>query len=172
MARRYFAYGSNLCATQMGARCPAAREGEPVALPGWRFIINQRGVATLVPDPAEQVWGLLWQLTPACERTLDRYEGVARGFYRKEEMEVGGEPALVYLAAEHRPGTPREGYLEGILNACAARGIDPAYLAGLRCWAGADTHSPSTHPTQSATRSVQSRPPSRFMRMSPPILYG
>lgn len=136
MRRRYFAYGSNLCAAQMARRCPQAREGELVILPGWRFIINQRGVATLVPDAAQQVWGLVWHLTSACEEALDRYEGVAGGFYRKDEIEVGGGVVLVYLAAEKRPGQPRTGYLEGILAACIARGIEPTYRASLEGWAG------------------------------------
>ncbi len=94
--RRYFAYGSNLCAAQMAARCPKALEEGVVELSGWRLIINGRGVATLVPDPEARVFGLVWRLTPACEAALDRHEGVARGVYRKAELEAGGAPALVY----------------------------------------------------------------------------
>jgi gamma-glutamylcyclotransferase (GGCT)/AIG2-like uncharacterized protein YtfP len=136
VTRRYFAYGSNLCAKQMTERCPAARERELVALPGWRFIINRRGVATLVPDAEEQVWGLVWHLTPACQAALDRYECVARGVYRRVEVEVGGEPALIYLAAEEQPRAPRKGYLEGIVNACELRGVDAQYRERLERWAG------------------------------------
>jgi uncharacterized protein len=135
MTKRYFAYGSNLCATQMANRCPAAREGELVALHGWRFIINRRGVATLVPDASERVWGLVWSLTSACERALDRYEGVAQGFYRKVELEVGSEPALVYLAAVDQPGLPRKGYLQGIQSACSLRSVDADYQIDLARWA-------------------------------------
>ena len=98
MRRRYLAYGSNLCLDQMRERCPAAETGPVVALPGWRFIINRRGVATLRPCPGGQAWGLVWQLTRECEATLDRYEGVAAGHYTKAEIEVGGSPALVYLS--------------------------------------------------------------------------
>ena len=132
--RRYFAYGSNLCAAQMAGRCPGAREGEAVELAGWRFVINRRGVAAIVPDPGARVFGLIWRLTPACEAALDRHEGVAKGVYRKEELEAGGAPALVYLAADTAPGAAREGYLERILRAAEVRGLDAAYRAELTRW--------------------------------------
>ena len=60
MRRRYLAYGSNLCPEQMRQRCPAAEPGEMAALDGWRFIINRRGVATLLPCPGGRAWGLIW----------------------------------------------------------------------------------------------------------------
>jgi AIG2-like family len=134
MTRCYFAYGSNLCAVQMGRRCPAAEEGEVAELAGWRFVINRRGVATVVPEPGARVLGLIWRLTPACEAALDRYEGVAKGVYRKEELEAGGAPALVYLAAETALGAPRDGYLECILRAAEVRGFDAEYRAELTRW--------------------------------------
>jgi hypothetical protein len=135
--RRYLAYGSNLCAEQMGRRCPAAVPGEVVRLEGWRFVINRDGFATLLPTPGAQAWGLVWQLTEACEAALDTYEGVETGEYRKVEWLVGTAPALVYLAAEQRPGPPRAGYLERILGGAAAFGLPAAYLAEIGAWAGA-----------------------------------
>jgi hypothetical protein len=50
-----------------------------VELPGWRFVINRRGVATLLPEPGACAAGLVWHLTTACEAALDKYEGVAGG---------------------------------------------------------------------------------------------
>jgi hypothetical protein len=134
MTRRYLAYGSNLCADQMARRCPAAKPGEVVELPGWRFVINRRGVATLLPDPGACAVGLVWHLTAACEAALDRYEGVADGLYRREEIAAGGAPALIYLAAETRPGMPRPGYLEGILAAAKARGLAEDRRAEIATW--------------------------------------
>ena len=131
--RRYLAYGSNLCAEQMARRCPAAVAGETVRLPGWRFIINRRGVATLLPERGAVACGAIWHLTPACEAALDVAEGVATGVYRKAEIEAGGAPALVYLAAETRPGAPRSGYLERILAACGRLGLPTEQIGS---WAG------------------------------------
>jgi hypothetical protein len=78
--------------------------------------------------------GAGWRLTPACEAALDRYEGVAKGVYRKEKLEAGGAPALVYLAADTAPGAPRDGYLECILRAAEVRGFDAEYRAELTRW--------------------------------------
>ena len=141
--RPYLAYGSNLCTDQMARRCPAAQPGEVVRLEGWRFIINREGFATLLPAAGALAWGLVWQLTPACEATLDTYEGVESGEYRKVEWRVGGMPTLVYLAAEERFGPPRPGYLERILAAAAGWGLPPAYVAELASWAGATEATPA-----------------------------
>ncbi len=159
--QRYFAYGSNLCAAQMAARCPGAREDGVVELAGWRFVINGRGVATLAPEPGARVFGLVWRLTPACEAALDRHEGVAKGAYRKAELEAGGAPALVYLAADTAPGAPRQGYPERILRAAEACGLDDAYRAELARWAclheenarhghGRQARAPAAHPPEPA----------------------
>ena len=135
MRRRYLAYGSNLCAEQMGRRCPAAVPAELVLLEDWRFIINREGFATLLPCPGARAHGLIWHLTPACEASLDIYEGVATGEYRKAEMPAGAGPALIYLAAEKNPGPPRPGYLERILRGGAEQGLPAGYLAELAGWA-------------------------------------
>jgi hypothetical protein len=132
----YAAYGSNLNFTQMKSRCPAAEPAGRFALDGWAFIINERGVATIVPATRSEVLGGLWRVTPACVRTLDRYEGVASGFYRKERATVVDErgvdrDVLVYLAAEARPGLPRPGYLEGILAGAGDFALPTHYLAFL-----------------------------------------
>jgi hypothetical protein len=60
-----------------------------------------RGVADCVYEPGSQCPGALWKITPACEAALDRYEGVAGGFYRKEYAElsgIDGETHLMYYA--------------------------------------------------------------------------
>ena len=132
--RRYFAYGSNMSASQMARRCPAAVADGLVTIPSWRFAINRRGVATLVPDAAKEVTGLIWRVTHACELSLDRHEGVNAGHYRKTYLEVSGGPVLAYLAADERPGVPRPGYLEGILDAAAALGVPSRYRDELAGW--------------------------------------
>lgn len=132
--RRYFAYGSNMSASQMARRCPGAVADGLVTIPGWRFVINRRGVATLVRDAEKETIGLVWQLTPACELSLDRYEGVKSGIYRKADLEIASGPILAYLAADERFGAPRQGYLEGILTAAKSLGISSAYREELASW--------------------------------------
>ena len=83
------------------------------------------GVASVVPDPGKEVQGLLWKITPRCERSLDFYEGYPN-LYGKEEIKVQtekGEVAkvAVYIMNEpyqSQPALPSEFYLKGILDGC------------------------------------------------------
>jgi len=135
LPRRYFAYGSNIVARQMTHRCPAARAIGPARLDGWRFRIMTRGFATILPDPAAHVLGVLWELTPACEAALDRYEGVHRGLYAKRELPIDGCDTLVYVASDLDAGVPKPGYLEAIITAAVEREFAADYVAAeLRVW--------------------------------------
>ncbi|WP_439813842.1 gamma-glutamylcyclotransferase family protein [Zavarzinia sp. CC-PAN008] len=136
-AIRYFAFGSNMCVEQMALRCPAAVKRGLAVLADHRFLINGRGVATVVPTPGACVHGLLWDLTPACEAVLDRYEGVAQQVYVRRMLVVGTQPALVYVAADSVAGPPRPDYLERILAAAARERLPDAYCRELAGWADA-----------------------------------
>ena len=119
--RRYLAYGSNMCRAQMAARCPAARLLGVAAIPGQRFLINRTGFATLIAAPGGRAYGLVWALTAEDERSLDGYEGVADGEYRKETMILAGHgEALIYIAAEFDTGN-------------AAPGLSRGHSRGRRC---------------------------------------
>lgn len=91
----YFAFGSNLSSTQMRSRCPGAAAVALAFLPGYDFIINERGFANVVPSttatsaatttPGDEargkdgggVYGVLYRLaSPAEKERLDGYEGV------------------------------------------------------------------------------------------------
>jgi gamma-glutamylcyclotransferase (GGCT)/AIG2-like uncharacterized protein YtfP len=134
--RRYFAYGANIIRSVMAERCPAARVLGVATLAGWRFAIGAAGYGTILRDSKASVVGLLWSLTPACEAALDEFEAVVgRDLYRKETLEVAGEPALVYVASDPRPGRPRPGYLEPIVAAAEELGFPADYVeASLRTW--------------------------------------
>jgi gamma-glutamylcyclotransferase (GGCT)/AIG2-like uncharacterized protein YtfP len=140
----YFAYGSNMNHEQMlGNRCPGARLLGVATLPEHRFIINSRGVATILPSAGSRVLGAVWEITDEHERTLDHYEGVRRGYYRRERHQVdladgGTVEALVYTASETSEGKPRPGYLEGILEGARQCGLPPEYVDGLAAWAGGE----------------------------------
>jgi gamma-glutamylcyclotransferase (GGCT)/AIG2-like uncharacterized protein YtfP len=129
--RPYFAYGSNMDPDQMKMRCPAASSTGVVRLAQWDILINARGVATIVPNEATSVEGVLWSVTPTCLDALDHYEGIADGLYRREIVEVDQDSemieTLVYVAADCVPGEPRTGYLEIILRGAESFGLSPAY---------------------------------------------
>lgn len=132
--RRYFAYGANIIAADMARRCPAAREIGTAILPGWRFIIGRKGFATILPAPGVRVVGVLWSLTPQCERTLDEFEEIDGGLFRRDTLGIADEPALVYRANDETPGPPRPGYLEAIIAAAEARAFPTDYVQELRGW--------------------------------------
>ncbi|KAJ6444710.1 AIG2-like family protein [Purpureocillium lavendulum] len=93
----YFAYGSNLSTAQMRQRCPFSTPVGLGFLEGWRWIINERGYANVVPmesspSPSDGgsggsnrkagVYGLLYLLPPQDEARLDGYEGVPWAYER------------------------------------------------------------------------------------------
>lgn len=139
MGRPYFAYGSNMDRDQMRVRCPGAELIGPARLDGYRYLVNQRGVATVVPLEGSRVHGLVWELDDHHEAELDRYEGVAGGFYRRERLVVTAAhrdavDALVYVAADESPGAARPDYQELIVAAAEREGLPAPYLAELRGW--------------------------------------
>lgn len=141
MTRLYFAYGSNINPEQFASRCPASRFIGRATLHGYRFIITVRGYANVVPEPGAVVHGVMAELTPRDERTLDRCEGVAVGIYRREMLRVlqddGREAmALVYVDNETRIGMPKEGYLERIMEGARFHGLSGGAIKGLEAWAG------------------------------------
>jgi len=133
--QNYFAYGSNMNPTQMRERCPAAFALGVVILRGWDIAINERGVATILPadnsDQSVAMEGVLWSVTDSCLETLDGYEGVRSGLYRREEVRVvtadQGVEAVAYIASSSGHGDPRPGYLETVLEGADNFKVSPAY---------------------------------------------
>ena len=131
----YFAYGSNMDRRQMARRCPGATVLGTITLDGWRFSINQRGVANILPDPAGRLVGLLWSLGAGHEAVLDDYVGVDDGHFVREWLDLPGHgQALVYIATDSNIGRPRPGYLERILAAAKAEDLPGWYVEELAGW--------------------------------------
>lgn len=161
----YFAYGSNLSTAQMRQRCPYSTPIGLGYLPGWRWIINERGFANIVQLPVESaaerenegIYGLLYLLPPGDEERLDGYEGVPWA-YEKFQVDVrwttdgsgravGEEQsalrALVYMdRARTTEAAPREEYVgrmeAGIADAVENWGLDEGWADRVmrRFWAG------------------------------------
>jgi hypothetical protein len=93
-AKLYFGYGSNLSVKQMHQRCPNSHYVGIGRLKGYKWIINSRGYANVVELPRgssahtqNEVWGLIFYLTPDDEANLDINEGVPTA-YTKEMLRV------------------------------------------------------------------------------------
>ena len=135
----YFAYGSNLVLDQMAQRCPRSRTMGTAVLTGWRFRINAGGWATIVPESGARVYGLLWDLPPEDEASLDLYEEMPSGLYAKQVLTVQpasgtAQDAMVYLALDPSPGKPTPRYWDPILAAARSCGFPPDYLEELQTW--------------------------------------
>ena len=115
----YFAYGSNMDRAAMATRCPASTPIGTARLMRHRFIIMREGYASMARDPRRATWGVLWDLAFAEMPALDRYESAAGGLYVKVSQMVltnkGPKRALVYVGRSTGAGTPRCGYLEGVI---------------------------------------------------------
>ena len=140
----YFAYGSNMNEAQLRRRCPDSHFICRARLPDHRFVITSRGYASVRKSAGGTVHGLLIALTGPDERTLDRFEGVAKGMYRRDQVEVLTElgcsiPALIYIDDIEGEGPPKPDYLERILEGARRHVLPPAVITELEGWAQAGT---------------------------------
>ena len=130
----YFAYGSNINLNQMEYRCPDASVVGPVVLEGWELLFRRGGFATIAPKEGKTVQGLLWSITPSCERSLDRYEGYPR-FYDKKMVTVRDSEGrslsvMAYIMDDRfrEPMLPTESYYNGILEGYQQNGLPVSAL--------------------------------------------
>ena len=139
----YFAYGSNLDAQQMRARCPGAEPLERARLAGHRLAFSHYstrwsgGAADVVPDPAAAVWGLVYAMGPEDFARLDPFES---GYDRVElEVEVGGRGVGVtsYAVRERAQFAPHPLYLEKMLRWGSRWRLPGDYLAEMAARAAA-----------------------------------
>lgn len=163
----YLAYGSNLNRKQMELRCPTAKIVGTSALNHWRLIFRggeQMAVATVERERGCKVPVLVWKLTPADERALDRYEGYPH-LYRKEHLRVFVEgrrvTAMIYLMNPSiRPyGTPSKAYFDTIREGYESAGFDTEVLN--RAVAYSESHLPGKTATNHKTAASNQEPPKR-----------
>jgi len=128
----YFAYGSNLDPEQMQWRCPDALAIGAARLDDWAWRIGGRGYATVSPSIGSQVWGAFWNLSDEDLHTLDRYEGVAGGLYRREPIIViaNDQPieTLIYIENYNDVGLPSPDYLDRIIAGAKWFGLPGAWI--------------------------------------------
>ncbi len=163
--RLYFAYGSNINLDQMACRCPDAQVVGPVTLENYELLFRRGGCATIMPCEGGKVHGLLWSLTPDCERSLDRYEGYPR-FYDKRMVTVrdglGRELSVMAYIMDERfrePMLPTNSYYNGILEGYRQNGLPVSALK--KAW---DHAVREVHAMTKQTNSLfvqQAKPPKR-----------
>jgi hypothetical protein len=137
---RYAAYGSNMDPQQMAQRAPHSPMTAVGWLGGWRLTFGGEdlswdgALATLVEDPDDSVFVVVYDLTDDDERALDRWEA-ALGLYRKVRVRVatleGEALCWLYVLDAYEGGLPSARYLGIIAEAAAAAGAPQDYVAQL-----------------------------------------
>jgi hypothetical protein len=117
MSTLYFAYGANTNLASMERRCPTARPVAPALLKGWRLVF--RGVADIVREDGQEVFGALWRIEHNDEIALDKFEGYPR-LYTKVHIpgQMNGERAVImaYAMREREWMDPPSNYYEACLR--------------------------------------------------------
>ena len=134
----YFAYGSNLDPQQLHQRCPSARFVTLAKLPDHRLAFTRyakdRGCGTCdgVPEPGQEIWGVVFDISEEDLRRMDESEGYQPGrplnenAYFREQREVlrdgkQDEPVLVWLYFANRFGLKIDLFLEPASAECGVQ---------------------------------------------------
>ncbi|MCY7396382.1 MAG: gamma-glutamylcyclotransferase [Nocardioides sp.] len=138
----YAAYGTNLDPARMGERCPHSPMQTTGWLEGWRLTFGGEddgwdgSLATIVQDPAEQVFVAVYDVTREDETDLDGWESFTTGLYRKAKVRVStlaGELVVwTYVLDAYEGGLPSASYLGVIADAAEAADAPADYVAALR----------------------------------------
>ena len=104
----YFAYGANMHPGQMAWRCPKALASTSFVLQDWALKFYSH--ATIEPRRGAEVAGVLWEITPECESSLDAFEGYP-SYYTKRTWIQDNTQFFFYEMTSPKSGRPSEGYV-------------------------------------------------------------
>ena len=138
----YAAYGTNLDVRRMRERCPHSPSRGSGWLQGWRLTFGGEdlawggALATVVEDPSSQVFVLLYDVPSWDEETLDTWESIDLGSFRKLRLRVqtldGETLAWLYVLDAYEGGLPSAQYLSVLADAAEHAGAPTDYLTDLR----------------------------------------
>jgi gamma-glutamylcyclotransferase (GGCT)/AIG2-like uncharacterized protein YtfP len=138
----YAAYGSNMDPAQMADRCPHSPQRGSGWLEGWRLAFGgedigwEGALATVVEEPGERVFVVLYELSASDEQALDRWDGASLDYYRKIRVRVatldGDAVAWLYVLNAYEGGLPAARYLGIIADAAETAGAPDDYVKALR----------------------------------------
>ena len=122
----YFSYGMNTNQSQMAQRCPKAKSLGKAVLYNHEFRFARH--ADIIENPEFATQGVLWEITPECELSLDALEGYPT-YYLKKMVNVFYNGKAVkcmtyYMAGELVDENPSDGYLEMLFEGYKEHNID------------------------------------------------
>ena len=130
--KKYLAYGANLDVETMARRCPQAKLLWTGILENYRLLFKGEHLtssfATIEPWEGFKVPYVLWTMTEADEKSLDRFEGYPN-HYLKGTVEVEGIEAMYYFKPPEQPTKPPiMHYYEALVKAYDYHGFDKKIL--------------------------------------------
>ena len=138
----YAAYGSNMDPAQMAERCPHSPMRGSGWLEGWRLAFGgeelgwEGALATVFEESGQRVFVVLYDLSDSDEESLDQWDGVSLGFYRKAKVRVetmdGDVLAWLYVLNAYEGGLPAARYLGIMADAAESAGAPADYVKALR----------------------------------------
>jgi cation transport regulator ChaC len=142
----YFAYGSNLSRAQMQNRAGQILSSQAARLENYELVFNKKArggsaEANVQPARGKTVHGVLYRVTDAGLRNLDRSTGVPMHYRRIEVtvVDAGGNKitAQTYIASKVEKGLrPASHYVQAILSGAGEHGLPADYIDGIRQAAG------------------------------------
>ena len=127
---KYFAYGMNTNLAQMANRCPKAVSLGRAVLYGHEFRFARH--ADIIENPDYITQGVLWDITPDCELSLDALEGYPT-YYLKKRVRVfhnglSVECMTYYMTGDLPDEYPSDGYLEMLMDGYKEHAVDNTQL--------------------------------------------
>lgn len=138
----YFAFGANMHDSAFrDRRAMRPRRWRPGCLRGYRLRFNLEGrprgkaaPANIAPDPTQEVWGVLYEISRADLLKLDRSEGVPGRRYRHlcvrcEDLSGTPHDAVTYIAdGKPTEGNPSLRYITLLRDGARAHGLPQKYI--------------------------------------------
>ena len=125
---KYIAYGSNMVQEQMAFRCPNAKLIGMGYIEGAQLEFYLHATVERTGKKRNRVPVAVWEISRSDEISLDRYEGVAGGYYIKETWPVvmndGSQiEGMIYIMKMIRQAPPYQDYYQGICSAYRKLGL-------------------------------------------------
>jgi hypothetical protein len=130
----YLAYGMNTNLQSMQERCPAARSLGLVVLANHQLVFKYHADMEYAPGVNSEC--VLWQITDACEQSLDALEGFPH-YYQKTTVEVYHESQrlecmIYYMVSGSPPGPPPDSYYNMVYQGYQQHDLDTTALENAR----------------------------------------
>ncbi len=145
----YFAYGSNMLSERLQSRCASAKARRVACADNWVLTFSKRsqdgsGKATISTATGDRVFGVVFDLDESELPALDRFEGVGKGYDRKDNFPIyipGSQRQLsvvTYIASPSCIDTdlkPFDWYLNLIIAGARQHALPPEYVPALEATA-------------------------------------